>query len=89
MPSLINLEQVLATFVTGMLLAKFGRKTLLQAGIVGEAISCLLVAIGFMLKKTIDADDSSVDEALILIGLFLFMGVFGLSLGPIPWLYIP
>lgn len=28
-------------------------------------------------------------QSLILVGLFLFMWVFGISLGPIVWLYIP
>jgi hypothetical protein len=32
MPSLINLEQVLATFVTSYLLTKFGRRTILLFG---------------------------------------------------------
>jgi hypothetical protein len=32
MASLINFEQVLATFATGILLVKFGRKTILQFG---------------------------------------------------------
>lgn len=32
MPSLINIEQVLGTFATGLLLMKFGRKTILQVG---------------------------------------------------------
>jgi hypothetical protein len=40
--------------------------------------------IGFFIK-----DASSLGEPLILIGLFMFMAVFGLSLGPVVWLYIP
>lgn len=87
MPSLINFEQVLGTFATGILLAKFGRKTILQVGTLLEGISCVLVGIGFFLKK--GSEDSAVGEGLVLVGLFLFMGVFGVSLGPIVWLYIP
>jgi len=26
---------------------------------------------------------------MIVVGLFLFMGIFGVSLGPVVWLYIP
>jgi MFS family permease len=84
MPSLINLEQVLATFVTSYLLTKFGRRTILLYGALFEGISCGLVMVGFFIK-----DSTPAGETLILLGLFLFMAVFGLSLGPVVWLYIP
>lgn len=84
MPALINLEQVLATFVTSYLLVKFGRRTILLYGALFEGIACGFVMIGFFIK-----DSSSAGEPLILMGLFLFMAVFGLSLGPVVWLYIP
>lgn len=84
MPSLINFEQVLATFVTSYLLTKFGRKTILLFGALFEGIACGLIMIGFLIQ-----DSSPAGEPLILMGLFLFMAVFGLSLGPVVWLYIP
>ena len=84
MPSLINLIQVLTTFFTSYLLTRFGRKILLLMGALLEGVACAIVMIGFFIK-----DDSSAGEALILVGLFLFMAVFGLSLGPVVWLYIP
>ena len=86
MPSLINFEQVLATFVTSYLLTKFGRRQILLYGALFEGIACGLVMIGFFVKG--DSDSSS-GEGLILAGLFMFMAVFGLSLGPVVWLYIP
>lgn len=87
MPSLINFEQVLGTFATGLLLMKFGRKTILQFGTFFEGLADLLVAVGFFIK--LGNDDSTFAQALILLGLFLYMGVFGISLGPVVWLYIP
>lgn len=84
MPSLINFEQVLATFATSYLLTKFGRRTILLYGALFEGIACGLVMIGFFIK-----DSTPGGESLILIGLFMFMAVFGLSLGPVVWLYIP
>jgi MFS family permease len=83
MPSLINLEQVLATFVTSYLLTRFGRRTILLYGALFEGIACGFVMIGFFIK------DTSGGQSLILLGLFLFTAVFGLSLGPVVWLYIP
>lgn len=88
MPSLINLEQVIGTFITGILLSKFGRKSILLIGAVFESVSCALIGIGFYLKND-SIENSSLGESLILIGLIIFMGVFGVSLGPIVWLCIP
>lgn len=85
MPSLINLEQVLATFLTSYLLTKFGRKIILLIGALGEGIACGIIMIGFFVQD----DQPQVSESLVLVGLFMFMAVFGLSLGPVVWLYIP
>ena len=88
MPSIINFEQVIGTFITGFLLIKFGRKTILQLGTLGASIGNVLIFIGFLLNGQGD-DASTTGQPFILIGLFLYMGVFGISLGPIVWLYIP
>lgn len=48
MPSLVNLVQALGTFLTGVLLVRFGRKTILQFGCFMEAVANLMVAIGFL-----------------------------------------
>lgn len=71
--------------VTGILLAKLGRRTILLFGTLFEGLACALISIGFFIKDS----DSSASEAMILIGLFFYMAVFGLSLGPVVWLYIP
>lgn len=86
MASLINFEQVLATFVTGILLVKLGRKTILQFGSFFEGVGNLLVGIGFFIKGN---DTGGPGQVLILVGLFFYMAIFGLSLGPVVWLYIP
>jgi hypothetical protein len=66
---------------------KFGRKSILQYGTFFEGIGNLLVAIGFFIQGPEPKEGAG--QSLILIGLFLYMAVFGLSLGPIVWLYIP
>jgi hypothetical protein len=50
MTSLINLEQIIATLISGYLLASFGRKTLLTYGALFQGLSSLLIMIGFQLK---------------------------------------
>ena len=51
MPSLINFEQFCATFATGILLMKFGRKTILQFGTFFGGIGVLVTAIGFFMNN--------------------------------------
>lgn len=86
MTSLINFEQVITTLVSGYLLASLGRKTILVYGSLFQGLSCLLITIGFQLKLGVGLDQMG--ETLIIIGLFTFIGVFGLSLGPLVWIYI-
>lgn len=70
---------------TGVLLSKLGRRTILLYGTLFEGFACALISVGFFIKK----ENSSASEVMILIGLFVYMAVFGLSLGPVVWLYIP
>lgn len=87
--TLINFEQIFATLLTSFLLGKFGRKFILQSGTLFEAISLMIIAIGFLINSKEDGADNSFSNVMILFGLFLFMLIFGLSLGPVVWLYIP
>ena len=84
-PVFLNSEQVIAALVTTYLLAKFGRKTILQIGTLVAGLSLVLIAVGFLNQSFPD----EVKNSLIIIGLVIFMANFGLSLGPIVWLYIP
>lgn len=53
MTSLINLEQIIATLISGYLLVSLGRKTILVYGALCQGLSCLLITIGFHLKLTV------------------------------------
>lgn len=83
-PVILNLEGVLASFVASLLLARLGRKIILQAGTLVSALSIMAVGIGFMVKES----NGPLSNALVIIGLVVFMANFGLSLGPVVWLYI-
>jgi MFS family permease len=82
---LINLEQCLAPLVVSYLLSKVGRKTILQFGSIFGAITTGIIGIGFFIHDS----NTDVGNVLILSGLVIFMANFGLSLGPVVWLYIP
>jgi hypothetical protein len=63
-----------------------GRKQILQAGTAVSVLSLVLIGIGFFLSGD---STKSISNVLIIGGLIIFMANFGLSLGPIVWLYIP
>lgn len=83
-PVVLNFEGVLASLVSSIILAKLGRKIILQAGTLISTISLTMVAFGFMAKPEYDAAGNS----LIIVGLIIFMANFNVSLGPVVWLYI-
>ena len=83
-PVFLNLEQIVGGLLSSYLLTKFGRKTLLQLGTVLAAFCLLIIALGFFIQDS----SQNVANALIVIGLVIFMANFGLSLGPLVWLYI-
>ena len=48
------------------------------------AITTSMVAIGFLVKT----DNLSASNGLVIAGLVIYMANFGLTLGPVVWLYI-
>ncbi|EFA10574.1 Facilitated trehalose transporter Tret1-2 homolog-like Protein [Tribolium castaneum] len=80
---LVGAVQVIATLLSTVLIDKTGRKILL---LVSSSIMCLsLLALGlyFFLKQT---QDLSFLSALPLVSLAVFIVVFSIGMGPIPWL---
>jgi len=84
-PMLINLEQVLTSLIVSYLLKSVGRKTILQIGTIVGAVSTGIIGIGFFIHDS----NADIGNVFILLGLVIFMANFGLSLGPVVWLYIP
>jgi hypothetical protein len=84
MPSLILFFKLLATAAGSYLLTRFGRKPILVIGGLFDGLACAMVALGYIIKD----DYHFMSECLIIFGLFFFMIVFGLSLGPVVWLYV-
>jgi hypothetical protein len=58
---------------------------MLLIGCVGAAVSTGIISIGYFIKD----DNSDLGSGFILTGLVIFMANFGISLGPVVWLYIP
>lgn len=66
---------------TSFLLSKFGRKPILQIGVLSAIVALVLVTIGFFM-------DSESGNVVVIVGLFIWMVSVGLAIFPISWLYI-
>ena len=83
-PVLLNGEQILATIVSSYLLSRKGRVIILNIGTLVAALSLTLISLGFIFKSGIP----DLGTTFIMLGLFVYMLNFGVSLGPVVWLYI-
>jgi SP family sugar:H+ symporter-like MFS transporter len=85
MPSIINFIIIPAIVASYFLLQSVGRRPILFYGTLVAGISNLIIAIAFSIQNS----DHATSTILLFIGFFLFMIDFGLSLGPVVYLYIP
>ncbi len=79
---------VLATFIAVAYVDRFGRKPLLQAGLVGMTISLTCVGFCFLKLDATNSDGLSMPAVCLLVGLVLFIASFAFSLGPVVWTMI-
>lgn len=83
----IGVVQVVATFVSVMIVDKAGRKLLLIISSCVMAICTICLGIYFYMQKQ---DEASVADIswLPLASLILFIACFSLGFGPVPWLML-
>ena len=84
---------MLATFIAVAYVDRFGRKPLLQIGLVGMSLSLTVVGICFLsLDNAPDgassASSTSMAATFTLVGLVVFIASFAFSLGPVVWTVI-
>jgi MFS transporter, SP family, sugar:H+ symporter len=84
LPSIINFSQIIPLIIASILLRHFGRKPILLLGVVAGFIANLIIGIGFFIRNS-----SIAGTIFLYCGIFLYMIAFGLSLGPVIFLYIP
>ncbi len=85
-PLLANIVQLIATAFSVLMLAYFGRRTLMLVGNFTLAIFDLIIGALFLILY-INNWTSAVYIALGFI--MLFMISYGLTIGPVVWLYVP
>jgi sugar porter (SP) family MFS transporter len=79
---------VLATFIAVAYVDRFGRKPLLQAGLVGMAISLAVVGLCFLDIDDQNPDGLSMQGVCTLVALVVYIACFAFSLGPVVWTMI-
>lgn len=83
----VGIVQVVATFVSSLIVDKFGRRILLTASDFFMMVAGLMLAIFFTLKDrhVIDEDQVKNIGFLPILSMMLFIALFSLGFGPIPW----
>lgn len=78
----IGLINMFMTFVAIYFLDKLGRKPLLQFGLASMVISLIILGIGFHINQIVQESVG----IIVIISLFIYIGSFAYSLGPVSWL---
>ena len=75
---------MIGTFNASYLLAHYGRKDVFVYGSKGMGIFLIAIFIGLMIQPLFNGFGTFI----IIIGLMIFSLIFGMSIGPVTWLYV-
>ncbi|MFN4146747.1 MAG: sugar porter family MFS transporter [Runella sp.] len=81
----VGVVNTLSTFVAIYFLDKWGRKPLLYTGLIGTALSLATVGLAFAFKESLS---TSVQQTMLIGGVYVYIFFFAISLGPLGWLLI-
>lgn len=79
---LLQAIKLLGCFGAAYFIRKLGRKTLIQIGSLVIGSLLLVIAVCFIVN-------SKISNNIVVSCLFVYMMVFGFTLGPVVWMYIP
>ncbi|CAG9766858.1 unnamed protein product [Ceutorhynchus assimilis] len=84
----VGIVQVVATFISSLVVDKFGRKILLMSSSFFMALSGAILGVFFTIKNhnLVDQDTLNKIGFLPIVCLVVFITVFSLGFGPIPWM---
>lgn len=84
----VGVVQVVATFISSLVVDKFGRKILLIISAFFMSFSGALLGVYFTLsnRQLIDSETLSKIAFLPILSLIIFIAAFSFGFGPIPWM---
>lgn len=84
---IVGVMQVIATFVSTLVVDKLGRRILLLASVIVMSICTILLGVYFVMQTN---DPTSVESLgwLPIVALSVFIIMFSLGFGPIPWMMV-
>ncbi|XP_066142079.1 facilitated trehalose transporter Tret1-like isoform X2 [Euwallacea fornicatus] len=84
----VGVVQVVATFISSLVVDKFGRKILLITSALFMSISGALLGVFFTLQGRNIVEQTTLDKIgfLPIVSLVVFITAFSLGFGPIPWM---
>lgn len=84
---IVGVMQVIATFVASMVIDKLGRRIMLLISVAIMAVCSILLGIFFFLSQRNPADVENLGW-LPIVSLSIFIVMFSIGFGPIPWVMI-
>lgn len=84
MPALLMLFYLLSSLLSLPFLRKYGRKELTLYGSIGLLISLLAISLGYYLTNS----QPAMSQLLIVIFLFVYLLIYGLTYAPVMWIWV-
>jgi len=85
LPTLLNIVKLIGALIGSIIISYFNRKAIFQFGLSMLLLSNCLIFFGFHFN---DSNLEDISMYFIIFGMFLYLGCFGGTIGPISWLYI-
>lgn len=84
MPALLMLFYLFTSVLALPLLRKYGRKELTYYGTIGLLFSLLVISLGYYLSNS----QPTLSQLLIVIFLFIYLLVYGVTFAPVMWIWV-
>ena len=76
---------MIGSFLCGVLLAKYGRKIIIQVGLIAIVVTQIMMGIGFLSKS--DTSTNTGPGIVIVVAMYIFMLAYSMCLGPLVSFY--
>ena len=84
MPALLMLFYLFTSVLALPFIRKYGRKELTSNGSIGLLFSLLVISLGYYLSNS----RPSLSQLLIVVFLFIYLLIFGVTYAPVMWIWV-